>query len=133
MRYPKGYHNGSMSRSPHGPAALRRALFAVSAAAAALTVGVACSNQPSDAAPVQQGGVTKPLSGSDVYIMSCARCHGADRMGKTDAPKLDSVRMSSLGEQPLRMLIQYGKGRMPAFGGLTPEKVDALVQYLRNS
>jgi mono/diheme cytochrome c family protein len=108
-------------------------VFAVSAAAAALTVGVACSSRPDSSAPLQQGGVTKPLSGGDVYVMSCARCHGDDRLGKTDAPKLDTVRMSSLGEQPLRMLIQYGKGRMPAFGGLTQEKVDALVQFLRNT
>jgi mono/diheme cytochrome c family protein len=122
-----------MSTSPQGHSSVRRALFAVSAAAAALTVGVACSAQSDASTPVQQGGVTKPLSGSDVYLMSCARCHGSDRMGKTDAPKLDTVRMSSLGEQPLKLLIQYGKGRMPAFGGLTQEKVDALVEFLRTS
>jgi mono/diheme cytochrome c family protein len=110
---------------------LRRALFAVSAATTALMVGVACSNQPDSTVPVQQGGVATPLSGNDVYLISCARCHGADRLGATDAPKLDAVRMSSLGDQPLRMLIQYGKGRMPAFGGLTQEKVDALVEFLR--
>ncbi len=122
-----------MSAPPQGHSSVRRALFAVSVATAALTIGVACSAQPDASAPVQQGGVTKPLSGSDVYVMSCARCHGADRMGKTDAPKLDTVRMSSLGEQPLKLLIQYGKGRMPAFGGLTQEKVDALVEFLRTS
>ncbi len=105
----------------------------MSLVATALTVGAACSAQPSTAGSIQsQGGSAQALTGSDVYIMSCARCHGADLMGKKDAPKLDSVRMNSLGEQPLRMLIQYGKGRMPAFGNLSPERVDALVEYLRN-
>ena len=105
----------------------------MSLVATALTVGAACSAQPSTADGIQsQGGQSQALTGEDVYYMSCARCHGADLMGKKDAPKLDSVRMNSLGEQPLRMLIQYGKGRMPAFGNLSPERVDALVQFLRN-
>jgi mono/diheme cytochrome c family protein len=105
----------------------------VSLVATALTVGAACSAQPSTAGGIQpQGGQAQALTGDDVYIMSCARCHGADLLGKKDAPKLDSVRMNSLGEQPLRMLIQYGKGRMPAYGNLSPERVDALVEYVRN-
>jgi mono/diheme cytochrome c family protein len=106
------------------------------AACAALTVGsvaVACSARGSTAAPVQQKGATSGLSGSDVYLISCARCHGNDREGKTDAPALGQVRISSLGEQPLRFTIQFGKGRMPAFGGLSPEKVDALIVFLRGT
>ncbi len=122
-----------MPRTPRPHRAVRRALVVVSLAVTALLVGAACSAQPSSAGGVpSQGGAAQALTGEDVYFMSCARCHGPDLMGKKDAPKLDSVRMNSLGEQPLRMLIQYGKGRMPAFGNLTPERVDALVEYLRN-
>ncbi len=98
---------------------------------AALAVLGACSTQPGSAAPVQQGGVATQMTGADQYLVSCARCHGEDRLGKTDAPKLDAVRMGSLGDGPLRMVIQYGKGRMPAFGGLTPAQVDRLVEFLR--
>ncbi|MFM2077085.1 MAG: hypothetical protein RJA49_975 [Actinomycetota bacterium] len=39
--------------------------------------------------------------------------------------------MSTLGDSPLKMTISYGKGRMPAFGGLSQDQVDALVAYLR--
>lgn len=110
-----------------------RALLLAPAIAAAAAVIVACGSQDggSAAAPVEQAGEAKPLTGQDVYFMSCARCHGQNREGKTDAPKLDAVRMNSLGEQPLRMTIQYGKGRMRGFGGLSQQQVDALIAYLR--
>ena len=92
----------------------------------------ACGAQSSESsAPVAQNGVTQTLTGSDVYQMSCARCHGANREGKTDSPKLDTVRMNSLGDQPLRFTIQYGKGRMRGFGGLSEAQVNVLVAYLR--
>ena len=113
----------------------RRALFLLPALAAAAAVMVACGAQSSDAGsaapPAQQSGSGKPLTGADVYQMSCARCHGVNREGKSDAPKLDVVRMASLGDQPLRFTIQYGKGRMRGFGGLSQAQVDALVAYLR--
>lgn len=111
----------------------RRAVLPALAALTVVVVLAACGSQSggSSAAPPATG-VMKPLTGSDVYQMSCARCHGANREGKTDAPKLDAVRMSSLGEQPLRMTIQYGKGRMRGFGGLTELQVDLLIDYLRS-
>jgi mono/diheme cytochrome c family protein len=112
---------------------LRRALLAASIVLAGGTVAVACSAQGSTTAPVQQNGATSSLSGADVYVISCARCHGDQREGKTDSPALGQVRISSLGEQPLRFTIQFGKGRMPAFGGLSTEKVDALIAFLRGS
>jgi mono/diheme cytochrome c family protein len=117
----------------HTPARLRRALLAASVVLAGGSVAVACSARGSTAAPAQQNGATSSLSGSDVYLISCARCHGDNREGKTDAPALGSVRIASLGEQPLRFTIQFGKGRMPAFGALSPEKVDALIAFLRGT
>lgn len=119
-----------MNRTP----LVTRLSLGASALLSLLVVTAACSTSSSaGSAAVQQNGVVKPLSGSDVYIMSCARCHGADRLGKRDAPKLDTVRMASIGDGPMRALIQYGKGRMPGFGGLTEERVDALIDYLRNN
>ena len=103
------------------------------AAVTAVVVLAACGSQTNEvAAPAPATGVLKTLTGADVYQMSCARCHGVNREGKTDAPKLDSVRMSTLGEQPLRMTIRYGKGRMRGFGGLTDAQVDLLIAYLRS-
>ena len=96
-------------------------------------VAAACSAGAATTRPAQQQGATSSLSGSDVYVISCGRCHGDQREGKTDAPALGQVRISSLGEQPLRFTIQYGKGRMPAFAALSPEKVDALISFLRGT
>jgi len=112
---------------------LRRVLVAMSVMLACGAVFAACSSHGATTAPVQQQGATNGLSGGDVYLISCARCHGDVREGKTDAPALGQVRISSLGEQPLRFTIQYGKGRMPAFAALSPEKVDALIAFLRGS
>ncbi|MFZ4719207.1 MAG: c-type cytochrome [Ilumatobacteraceae bacterium] len=117
-----------MNRAP----LVTRVALGASALLSLLVVTAACGSSSGNAA-IQQTGVVKPLSGSDVYLMSCARCHGADRLGKTDAPKLDTVRMASIGDEPMRALITYGKGRMPGFGGLTDERVDALIAYLRNN
>jgi mono/diheme cytochrome c family protein len=112
---------------------LRRVFLALSVVLAGAAVAAACSAHESTAVPVQQQGATSGLSGSDVYLISCARCHGDSREGKTDAPALGQVRISSLGDQPLRFTIQFGKGRMPAFGALSSEKVDALIAFLRGS
>ncbi|MEI8240054.1 MAG: cytochrome c, partial [Actinomycetota bacterium] len=73
------------------------------------------------------------LTGADVYAMSCARCHGMDRQGIDAAPRLDPVRLASTGDTSIRMLIGYGKGRMPAFGRLTPLQIDLLVAYLKGT
>lgn len=77
--------------------------------------------------------LTQPAGppGAATYERSCARCHGASLEGKEDAPALDQVRLATLGDQRLRMTIQYGKGRMRGFGGLTTQEVDDLVAYLK--
>lgn len=111
----------------------RHALLAVRAIVtvlALLAVLAACKTQPSDSGPAARPAAVGP-PGADVYINSCARCHGAYREGDGTAPALDSVRMASLGDDPLRMTIAYGKGQMPAFGGLTPAQVDEVIAYLR--
>lgn len=54
-------------------------------------------------------------------------------MGKEGNPALTSVKLASLGDQQLRLNIAMGKGKMPAFGGLTQVQVDDLVAYLRGA
>jgi len=103
---------------------------AIAAPLLALAALGACSGSDQPQAQAQSG-VVHELTGADVYAMSCARCHGVNREGKTDAPKLDTTRMASLGDQPLRMTIVYGKGRMRGFGGLSQQQVDKLVAFLR--
>ncbi len=77
-------------------------------------------------APVQVGP-----PGAAIYQRSCSRCHGVNRQGDGTAPALDATRMASIGDQPMQMLIAYGKGQMPAFGGLSTEQVNELIAYLR--
>lgn len=110
----------------HSLALLRAAatvIVAVLVLAACKTHGVESSggNQP---AMVQQGGAA-------TYARSCARCHGVNREGDSTSPALDATRMASIGDQPLRFVIAYGKGQMPAFGGLSEAQVVELINFLR--
>jgi mono/diheme cytochrome c family protein len=100
------------------------ALVAVLLLAACKTHGVESSGGGAQPIPIQQGGAA-------TYARSCARCHGANREGDGTAPALDAARMASLGDQPLRFVIAYGKGQMPAFGGLSEAQVVELINYLR--
>ena len=106
-------------------------MFTLPAVVAGVSVLAACSAQPQQGAAHSQGGAVAMPPGQLVYVQSCSRCHGVDGEGKTDAPALSTVRMASLGDQPLRMTISYGKGRMPAFGGLSTAQVDELINYLK--
>ena len=77
------------------------------------------------------GGGSYSSPGEAVYVQSCARCHGADRTGDYESPALDATRIASLGDQPLQFTIAYGKGKMPGFGGLSPQQVTDLISYLK--
>lgn len=119
--------------SPETTFASRHPLLLLRAAAAvvvAVLVLAACkthgveSTGGAQQTPIQQGGAA-------TYARSCARCHGVNREGDGTSPKLDAARMASLGDQPLRFVIAYGKGQMPAFGGLSEAQVVELINYLR--
>jgi mono/diheme cytochrome c family protein len=84
---------------------------------------------PTASVPAVTGAPTGD-PGAFVYGKSCARCHGGRGEGRGDAPPIDQVRLSTLGDQRLRLVIQYGKGRMPGFEGLTAEQVDQLIAYM---
>jgi mono/diheme cytochrome c family protein len=105
-----------------------RALVAVVTVAASVA---ACSGGAAHTAAAPASAtrvVTDP--GRDVYLRSCARCHGSNREGKDDAPALDQTRIDGLGDQRLQMTVTLGKGRMQGFAGLTPAQLAALVAYL---
>ena len=124
MRYmPRVQRRSTLARA-RSPA-LHLSLFAT------LVVGLAaCKTHASDTSPAGGNEVWGP-PGAAVYAQSCARCHGAYLEGDGTAPPIDSVRVASLGDDPLRMTITYGKGQMPAFGGLTTAQVNDVIAYLR--
>lgn len=95
----------------------------------------ACGSQTNNnggvAADSGGGGSNYASVGEQIYIESCARCHGASREGDYESPALDATRIASLGDQPLQFTIAYGKGKMPGFGGLSPDQVAQLISYLK--
>ncbi|MGB8858834.1 MAG: cytochrome c [Ilumatobacteraceae bacterium] len=122
----------SLDRSRSNSRVTRHLLRAATALVAVGAVLGACKTQPGDTGSAAAPVVVGP-PGESVYIQSCARCHGTYREGDGTSPALDAVRMASLGEDPLRFTIAYGKGQMPGFGGLAPDQVEELIAYLRSA
>lgn len=78
-------------------------------------------------------------SGESVYKAKCASCHGADGKGQTPMGKrlnlkdLASSDVQNKHDSELKLLIQDGKGKMPAYKGkLTDEQIESLVTYIRS-
>ena len=71
----------------------------------------------------------RPRSGAKVYAASCAGCHGVDKRGRDRAPSLLEV-ASRLTMEQARSVIEYGRGFMPSFGGLSDPEQRALIAYL---
>ena len=102
------------------------------AAASVSLVACAKSEQRTTARAASAPAAAAPgRPGADVYNRSCARCHGANLQGKSGTPPIDQARLAGLGDQRLRITISSGKGKMPAFGGLSAAEVDALISYLK--
>ncbi len=82
-------------------------------------------------APVVVATTQPQNSGEAQYKKSCARCHGVGMQGRNGTPAMDARRIATQTDQILTMQIQYGKGKMPAFGGLSAEQIQNIVDYLR--
>ncbi len=114
-----------VTRFPH-----RLALLAV-ALTAAVSLGACSSTDTGEAASAAPAApVSSGPPGAAIYHRSCARCHGQALEGTAKADPIDSIKLASLGDQRLRLLIKSGKGEMPGFGKLTVEQVDQLIAYL---
>lgn len=65
-----------------------------------------------------------------LYLSQCASCHQDSMQGQPpDFPSLIDVGMRLTDDQ-ITTTIRTGKGRMPAFSGLSDEQVSSLVQFL---
>ena len=64
-------------------------------------------------------------NGLDAYAARCARCHGADRLGRDRAPSLIDL-SSRMSLEQLEALLERGRGFMPSFATL-PEKEKCAV------
>lgn len=71
-------------------------------------------------------------AGEEIYVESCAGCHGTEGEGSDFGRPLTGI----ADQQPDRLVhitsVTDGKGGMPAFGGsLSDEEIDAAVTYAR--
>lgn len=69
--------------------------------------------------------------GEHLYMQNCAGCHGADRQGSLaqSIPKLVDIG-ERLGRSEISERIAKGKGVMPAFGFISEDERDQVVDYL---
>jgi mono/diheme cytochrome c family protein len=78
-------------------------------------------------------------SAAEVYVKSCASCHGRDGRAKTLKGKMKHARnlvdaewQSRVSDERIFNSIMNGKGKMPAFGKkVTEQEIDSLVSYVR--
>lgn len=68
--------------------------------------------------------------GEKIYQNQCAVCHGLNRAGTPPAvPSLRGIE-GILTNPEIAAVIHTGKGRMPAFNGLSAAQVQSVVEYL---
>jgi cytochrome c oxidase cbb3-type subunit III len=73
------------------------------------------------------------LIGEDLYVHSCAMCHGLDGRGGIGVDiGADSNADLNLTDEQISGVIRVGPGNMPAFSRLTAEQVESLVRYVRS-
>ena len=74
----------------------------------------------------------KPLPfGERNYRIQCASCHGIDRTGYPDGGFPSLVGLSERLQKPaVKILMDHGGGRMPAFNQLSEERKESILRYL---
>lgn len=82
---------------------------------------VACNGPSSDA------------TGEEVYVETCARCHGADLGGGVGPALGEGSNAAARDDDYLISVVTDGRGRMPSFRRtLSTEQIERVVGYLRN-
>lgn len=73
------------------------------------------------------------LLGEDLYVRSCAACHGLDGdggIGLDIGPGSNTD--VNLTDEQIAGVITVGPGNMPGFPRLTPDQLSSLVAYVRS-
>ncbi|WCO68947.1 PQQ-binding-like beta-propeller repeat protein [Iamia majanohamensis] len=101
----------------------------VVAVALALVLAACGADEPDGRA----GDGGEQSAGAEIYVDSCAACHGADGSGGQGPPLGDGVAAESLTEEEMVEVVTGGRDAMPSFAGdLTAEEIDQVVAYVRN-
>lgn len=92
---------------------------------AGLVAGVCLLGSPAKA-DVAAAGAT--------FKAKCAGCHGADGKGKEAMKTRDlaSADVQKQSDADLTTIISKGKGKMPAYGTMTPDQVKDMVGFIRS-
>ena len=77
--------------------------------------------------------------GAAIFQQNCSACHRVDSTATKIGPGLKGlfkqnkfpVSGTSMSEENFRKLLQKPFAKMPSFGHLPPEQVDALITYLK--
>ena len=78
------------------------------------------------------GGGGEESQGETVYSANCARCHGPDGEGGVGPQLGDGAVEENLTLEEHTEVVTNGRNGMPAWEGqLSPEEIDAVVQYER--
>src|SRR5580692_12075986 len=72
-------------------------------------------------------------SAEATFKAKCAACHGADGKGKEMMKTRDlaSADVQKQSDADLSTIITKGKGKMPAYGSMTPDQVKDMVAFIR--
>lgn len=78
-------------------------------------------------------------AGREVYQAKCQMCHGPNgegnanlaKMLKATIPPLGSKEVQSQSDLQLRMVIEKGKGKMPAVAGISAAQVEDVIAFVR--
>jgi len=67
------------------------------------------------------------------FKAKCAGCHGADGKGKEmmKTRDLGSADVQKQSDADLTGIISKGKGKMPAYGSMTPDQLKDMVAFIR--
>ncbi len=88
---------------------------------------------PTPTATTTTPSPTATIDAGAIYSQSCAVCHGDQRQGGF-GPALTPNVLAGQSTAELTSVISQGEDTMPGFSGkLTPEEIDALVNYLETS
>jgi len=69
-------------------------------------------------------------SGRGIYQSQCSVCHRDDKSGSPPQfPSLIGI-ADRMGPKDIAVTVTSGKGRMPGFTSLTPDQLDAVVDYI---
>ncbi|HEV8381336.1 MAG TPA: pyrroloquinoline quinone-dependent dehydrogenase [Gemmatimonadales bacterium] len=78
---------------------------------------------------VPTAGAPRAGGGGAVYAAACAGCHGLDRRGRDRAPSLVDL-TTRLSPREARLVLDRGRGWMPAFAALPVAEKTAVLEYL---